>query len=188
MPPKPDKLVLHLCQLAFSTIFLVIPSAALKMLLFPLVTNTSTQKRALLSLLPLRKQNELLSRWKSGQHNESIYPSCLKLCYSDGTSVTHTPQQRGSMPHQFCKGYLLPPRAFEGDRRHLQDMLHHALEYLSPKQDIEFSTSSVNSYATLRLQKCGLVSGEVCHVTPGKFKPQFRVKWQKSHPFALIEN
>lgn len=80
------------------------------------------------------------------------------------------------MPHQFCKGYLLPPRAFEGDRRRLQDMLHHALEYLSPKQDIEFSTSSVNSYATLRLQICGLVSGEVCHVTPGKFKPQFRIK------------
>lgn len=33
-PPKPDKLMLHLCQLAFSTIFLAIPLAALKMLMF----------------------------------------------------------------------------------------------------------------------------------------------------------
>lgn len=30
-PPKPDKLMLHFCQLAFSTIFLAIPLAALKM-------------------------------------------------------------------------------------------------------------------------------------------------------------
>lgn len=33
-PPKPDKLMLHLCLLAFPTIFLAIPLAALKMLMF----------------------------------------------------------------------------------------------------------------------------------------------------------
>lgn len=134
---------------------------------------------------PWRKCKWAVKQKKSGPHKESFYPPRLTLCCSDSTSVMHTPQSTASLSHKLWKGYLLSPKEAEGICKR---QVAPCFRIPFSKQDIEFSTSSANSHAVLRLQKCGLGSGEVCHIYPGKFKPQFRIEWYKSHPFALTAN
>lgn len=123
---------------------------------------------------PWKSTTELLSRENLAQTRKaSIHSAWQSALLMALQSCTHHKAWR-IYPINSGKdtGYL--PRRQEAFAK---DMLHHALEYLSQSRTWSFLPAVLIHMLFWDFRNVDLGSGEVCHKTPGKFKPQFRQEW-----------